>query len=299
MNSNKTLGIIFAIVIGVIFVGSLLAPTIDNYDTEKLTIQNTGSYFTTVDAEDEHTIVFSTDKIVYDGVDVAYPEGFGTGNDRNATLMVGEDWFLRADAGITRLLVAGPPQQYLVLGNLSDGDITATISGGDVTFAYGTDSTATREGVVMTVANEGDYVLCNNPYILEDTNLIGGIRNIGVAYDTFEVVKGTINNMTAEASRVYVWATSTNTTIDNAVFTPDVENVSGNLLKLNKIEENLTFADGGEVTINISYLIAPVEITYDNPEYIGDEYSGILGAIIIISIVALLMLGVKMITRRD
>ena len=60
MENKNLLGVIVTIVISIIMIGSLLAPTIGNYQDPDQTISNTGSYFALVDDEGTaHEIIIS------------------------------------------------------------------------------------------------------------------------------------------------------------------------------------------------------------------------------------------------
>lgn len=300
MELKNMAGLITGFVVAALLLSVLLIPVINIGTEETCTVNNTGAYFAAAD-DGEHTIVFSTDKITYDGTEIAYPEGFGTGNDRNATLMIGTDWMLRADLGLTRILLVGPPQTHSSLGLLADGDITATVNGSGVTFTLANNTTTTRTDLEYMIADSGDFVLCYNPYILKDSQLAGGIRTTATI-DFMEIISGNVENidsMSAEECRIYNFTTLEALTIADTTFTADTKTVAGDLLKLNKITQKATLSDDSEVTVTITYLLAPATITYNNPNYAGSG-AGLLDVVPILVTVGII-LGIVglMIVRRE
>lgn len=286
------------VIVGILLLTALVIPVL-SFSTDETTIRtNTGSYFTTAD-EGEHTIVFSADSISFDGATFDYPIGFGEGSARNATLMIGEDWILRADNNMKRLVISGPPQDFDNLGNLSSGDITATISGTDVTFTMADSSTETRTGLEYVIADKGDYVMTYNPYIVEDTPIIAGIRSQTATpnTDVFEIIEGSvgdIENMTYTTCRAYVPDnTPTTGVITASTFTADTTEITTNLLKLDKITQVASLFSGDDITITITYVIVPVEIEYENPSYVGNQNATILNLIPLLITIGLILVIVN------
>ena len=288
--------------IGILVFAALLVPVVDSSTAETLTVKNEGAYFATPD-EEEHTLIFGVEQVTVDGETVAYPVGFGTGNARNATVMIGSDWMFRLDSNMLRLLVAGPSQDFKVLGNVNQSEIEITISGDTVTYIQD-DVEKTLEGLRYYLAPAGDMVLCYNPYIKEDTLIIGGIRNNSntASADVFEIVEGSVNDgFTATNCRSYI-ATSTPTTgLFTSEFDVDTTTVTTNLLKLTSINQTATFWNNATADITISYLLAPEKITYDNPDYIGDNNAAVLGMLPLIVLVSLIfgIVGVAVYQRLE
>ena len=289
--------LVVGIVVGLIVFSAILMPTVHSSTDATLTVTNTGSYFTTPD-EGEHTIVINAASITYDGKVCTYPDLSLYGS---ATVVMGEDWFLRLEksssTGVNYIL-GGPPQQYVNLGNATLGDLTVTISGtGFTTTNLSTSATITRSDVTYFIADKGDYVLSHDPYVLNSTEFVAGIRNVS-SYDLFEIVSGTVSETDSYDTtpiRMYSFTSLETGTFTDATYEVDLSTVNGDLKKLEQINEDLivTYSTDGEVTrtITIDYIIVPVEITYDNPAYVGGELSGLIG-IIPILIIAGLIIGI-------
>lgn len=300
MESKKLLTLTITLVVGIILVGSLLMPVLSSYSDDK-TIENEGSFFATPDGEN-HTITFTNQNYAtVDGVNVEYPEGFGTGIQKNATVMVGNDWMLRLENGYARLIAAGPNNVFSQEDLGTDG-LTAKISGTTVSITIG-DNEKTLTDLQYYLAPEGDWVLCYNPYIKADTPLFGGIRGQGTnsdgnRYDCFEVISGNVTNgFDEETCRAALFTTPVSFPTVDATYDISTETVATDLLKLNTITQNITFSDDSTATVVISYLLAPATITYTNPDDLNQD--ALLSAIPIMVIVALLILAVRAIAYRD
>lgn len=314
MEPKRMIELTVGIVVGLVVFSAILMPVIHNNTDEYLTIKNTGAYFTTPD-EGEHTVVIEDGVITFDDNECVWPNFSYFGS---VTLMAGEDWCIRADAynssaQTCRIAIAGPPHTFDVLGVYgpnTGNSIVITINGDDVSVVPYTGDVAgtekTREKLLYTIADKGDYVMSYKPYLLEDTVIFGSIRNNSNSAnaDIFENVEGTIGdyeNMTATPLRLYK-GTADPTTGDFTanVFTVDAENVTSNLYKLDKINQTFTIWDDSSATIYLSYLIVPETITYDNPAYVGDDLAGIIGVIPILIIAGLIVgIAAVVVSRRE
>ena len=296
MENKNILNIAIVLTVGVILAGSLLMPVISAYGDETLTVHNTGAYFTTSD-ENEHTLVINATTITYDGKPCIYPDMELYGS---ATLMVGPDWFLRiakltTPAGAIEYIITGPPQQYNRVGTSEEGDCVVTINGSDISAVCG-ERTVTRTGMEYTISDRGNWVLSHDPYVLENTQFVAAIRNVS-NIDVLEIVRGTINdpdNYTTTMCRTWYFSQQVTGTLTDSDYTVSLATVNGPLKKLNEITQTATvnFEGVGDVTrtITIDYILVPETITYNNPDYVG--YSGLIYAIPVMVIIALLMVAV-------
>lgn len=282
----KVISLVVGLTVGVLLMMGLVAPLVADHANETKTATNIGSYFTTPD-EGEHTIVIDRDTITFDGKSCNYPDLSLYGS---ATAIIGEDWFLRLELNtgnnLVSYILAGPPQQYVNLGNSSMGALTVTINGdGFTTTNLSTSSEVTRSNVTWFITDKSDYVLSHDPYVLNDTAFVGAIRNVS-NLDLFEIVTGTINTPAEYETtpiRMFNFTSSETGTFTSASYTVDLADVAGDLKKLNQITEQLTTAyqTDGEVTktITIDYVIVPASITYDNPAYVGSGSAALLKVI--------------------
>lgn len=295
MDPKKLATIIVAVIVGVILTSAILVPIVSDHTSAQKTVTNEGSYFTTPD-DGEHTVVINAETITYDGEPCIYPDLSLYGS---ATLMVGEDWFVRlntATGNTVAVTIAGPPQNYANMGNSADGDITIVINGTGISATSATQTTPiVRTGLTYTIADKGDYVLAHDPYVLANTEFVGAIRNT-TAYDVFEIVSGpigTVADYDTVACRLWSFGETVTGTMTGATYTTTLNTVDGDLKKLDVINQtiDMSFPEAGAVSRNITidYVIVPVSITYDNPAYVGNNLSSMLNIIPIIVIMGLVV----------
>ena len=304
MDSKHILGLLVAIVIGVIMVGSLLAPTIDTYSDKELTVENTGMPYT--EAGGDHTIILTTDGITYDGeaVDMTqFPGSFNT-----YTLVYGQESFVRW--GITNALTASDADGLRTFNITAGNTITIVLTETTVTVTTTASSQSfTADDVLYHISpTGGDYVLALNPYVSDDDEVYAA----GDTYFTgtgrpapirlWIVWTGELEEITVNANGFngsgYTAVAITDTTVN-------IDNVKSNLYRYDSVVFNYTATATVEdvstdypLTSTYTYFLAPAEVSYDNPAYLGSEYEGLLGAIVVIAIAGLLLLIVGAVVRR-
>ena len=168
----------------------------------------------------------------------------------------------------------------------------------------GRPATGTISGIKAYIASEGEMVMCLKPYVLQDSDvIIGGYAHnlnstdgdvVSIGY----CASGAIADISAPTAVLAPISKDGNTVSSTAVDV-NLDKVRSDLYKVDKLLFETTWSDGETTTATYTYFLAPGEIAYENPEYVGDDYSAIFGAIIVIAIAALLMIGVGMVTRRD
>lgn len=298
---NRIIGLVLALVVGGLLVGGLLIPSIEGMTATEKTFENEGSFFMNPDGE-THTYTFGVDNLTFDGVTVDYPVGFGTGNNRNATLFIGEDWMCRMDAGMIRFILSGPNNTYQPVGSVNEKTITATVNGSDFTMTVAEDSsTFTRTDLTYMIADKGDYVLCYNPYILANSPLIGGVRNNVSGVDTFEIVKGnTIDGFEAIQCRCYDFDSTSSTTVTSDTYTINTTPVNGvnDLLKLDSIVQSLDFANGKSGTMTLTYLIAPATYTVELSQHLDATQIVLFGVVSLLGIIMLVVVAANAIRNK-
>lgn len=280
-----------ALVIGVLCVGTLLAPTITALTEETRTIYNDGTPFALADSEDttSHVLVLGNDgedniQITLDGEVCETPDMTYFGS---ASVLMAEATFVRLDSsGSVRVCGSNgvSPYTYQYIGNCLSADVTITITGDTATYTY-SDTEYTISNVLAYISDDGTYRLSKNPYVLEDTVVYAG------AYTTFSgsgigvVLYGALDDLTVNA--VY----PSGRTIGDVVV--DVTNITSDLYQLENIE--IECMDGTTTlgTMYVSFLLAPYEIVYVNPEYVGSSIAPIMLAITTITVIVLLVVAAR------
>lgn len=221
----------------------------------------------------------------------------------SASLAIGDDAILRLySTGDLRIITT---TGTVNLGQVSaENPVTVTVTGDVLSYTDSSSQTGTVDGIKAYIASEGQMVLCLKPYVLEDSDvIIGGYAHnlnstdgdvVSIGY----CASGAIAEITAPTA-VLAPVSKDGNTVSSTAVDVNLDKVNSDLYKVDKLLFETTWSDGETTTATYTYFLAPAEITYDNPEYLGEDYGAILGAIVVIAIAALLLIGVGMITRRD
>lgn len=288
--ANKILETIMIIVVGVILLGSLLVVAIDTYSEEDLTYTNEGVPFKLMD-DSEHTMVIENvggdPHYTIDGESVTSPEY--TFNNQS-TVVYGEDGLFRVwkvGGGTARLRVQAADKIGL---NLDSGQSTTVTF--DSTNIVLNDQTAAIKPVAYL--SPGNYSQTVKPFVNESSIVyIAGLTEgvMGVTSNYIAVSGG--GTMDDFSVNVVDYVLTSDTTVTNVEWEFITIDEGNGLYQIDDIKLTFTLSDESTEEAHYTYFIAPTDVEYDNPNYIGDEYSGILGAIVIIAIASLLVLGVR------
>lgn len=265
---------IFA-VIGILVFAALLIPVINGATDTEATINNKGAKYALYETGETHTITFTADSMITDGVAQPIPDTSVYGG---ATIAYGEGGFIRIsyDNNLYWWGSVGGSGSQRYLGPATS--ITITI---DDTGRLDTTGASTNRGFGGTVVYpnpNGNLALTYNPYVLEDSHIYGaGATTVGgVSYGV--IWDGTISEITATGT-----------------YPPDQEfgditvtttNPATNLLKVSSVV--IPDVTAGE-SFTYTYFYAPATLTYDNPGYVGVDASEILGVVPLVLIISLIM----------
>lgn len=286
---NNVLGLILALVVGVIMVGSLVAPTITALTDETRTYTNEGMPFAEVDG-DTHTIVVTSSGISVDGesLDLSLLPGSFT----SYTLVYGENSMIRYttnDVYIQATVMGQNPVRF----NYTEGDVTISVTGAAVTVTTTADSTtASLSDAEYYISTSGDYVMSLNPCVTAESEIIGAGYTSFSTPNTMVAAawSGTIENISATVLR----ATNGNAVVSDT--TVNTSAVDGDLVRIDSvlIDYVVTYQNVDyECTSTYTYFLAPASVTYDNPDYIGSGAAGLLVAVIVMTLIALVLVAVR------
>lgn len=276
---NKLIGTVLTIVVGVVLLGSLLIVAINDYTDETRDYRNVGTLYEPYTEGDTHTITFTEDSVVTDGVAQNLPDTSAYGA---ATIIYGS-------GGMIRYMDTGYLSWWGTIGgsaaNRSLGVATAvtiTIADTGATTAVGASSTRSIGLATMYPDPDGAYALAYNPRVLEDSTMYGcGVTTVGDA--SYAVAwTGTIEEITA--SSIFPADQEFGTIAVNT------SNPATNLLKIDSVVIPNTTA-GADFTY--TYFFAPKSVTYENPDNLGSSNSAILLSIPVIVIAGLLVITVR------
>lgn len=288
MDLSKSILAIIAVFVGVLVTATILIPVVGGFTDDEVTIENTGARYSLYELGDTHTITFTADSIITDGVAQPLPD---TSDYGSATVVYG--------TGIFRYHSDGNIRFWGVLGggdvNRSLGlavNVTITIDETGTALATSSDISITARtfsNTVMYANPAGDYALSKTPYVLDDSPIYGCGNT---------VIEETIYTLS--------WSGSVEDGITISwVYPPEQEigdievnttEVKTNLLKIDSIVIPIESASG-EATY--TYFFAPYEITYDNPNKLDNgTYVALLLVLPVLMFIVCALVAVRAISGR-
>ena len=289
---NRTIGLVIALVVGGLLVGGLLIPTVQGMTEPTKTYENMGVPFALMD-DNEHTMVIENvggePKYTVDGVVIEKnPEYLF---NSQSTVIYGTDGFLRVwkvGGSVDRLRVQAEERINI---NLNAGE-SATFTF-DSTNITGNNQTVAIKPVAYL--SNGSYSQLINPVVKDDSVIyIAGLtEQLTIGGNTNQFVgvcaSGTLDDLTFTVADIGpTTPTVTVTDLDYTVSTTDLGN---GLKKIDDITLTITWSDDGTSIVHYTYFIAPAEIVYDNPAYIGSTNAVIMGVVSLLGIVALVVVA--------
>lgn len=282
---NRYIGLIIGLVVGIIMIGSLMVPVLSAQTSETKIIENEGARYSLYEVGDTHTITFTADSMITDGVAQPLPD---TSEYGSATVLYGTGIFrYHSDGNIRFWGVLSGSDVNRSLG--SAVNVTITIDESGTALATSSDeSVIPREfsNTVMYANPAGNYALSYNPYVVEDSTIYG-CGNTVIEDTTYTMSwTGTVEGITVS------WVYPPDQEIGTIEY--NTTSIATNLLKVDSIVIPIESA-GGDATY--TYFFAPYEVEYDNPEYIGSDNASLVLVIPVIFIVSLVIFAVRFINR--
>lgn len=275
------------IVVGLVVFSAILMPTVNNVTEQTRTYTNEGVSFALADPEDTeiHTIIVTADGLTSDGVTIdatSYLPG-------DYTILFGQHSILRYSPATGRVVFGGSNGESTssiftdVRTANSSETLTLTLNGTQLTATNG-DTTRIVDDNWAYVSNVGTYSYSVNPCVTDSDRIIGG----GVTYSPFSSATvicfdGTIEDIDAIIARASPAATLNDVRVSTS-------GVATNLVKIDAIYFDAT-QNENDVTATYTYFLAPKEIVYNNPDYVGGDLDGLFEVIPIL-IIAGLIIGI-------
>lgn len=299
---NKLIMISIAAVIGIIVLGSVLMPILDDATDTHDTFTNTGLYhMEKIDESRDFVLKWeyaSPNQVTLDGETIALSQG-----GYPLTILFTEDIMLRVTYGASCDALGATDDlgaTTLVGGSVAGSvDLTVTASSGTLTLTNGTDTKTYDTSAGMIISSDGPYVMKNyntTAYMDGDTEFyVAGYtyRALGVAYTNFVgIFSGTINGGIDPIS--YVPSTYT---ISDPTFTYTAESDKyTDFYDFSGFSIGLT--DGtNSGTVTYTQLIVPVEVDAELSQHLTPGQNELLGVIPVMIIVAVLLGVVALVLR--
>lgn len=302
---NKLIGTIMAVVVGVITIGSLLVPVIEDTTATTGDLENDGYFhMTKYDTTEDVTIEWDHENptvITVNGTDYSP----NTPTNKWVSLAIGDDWYFRYADGssIQYIQMTYGGIEYISASTSAATDITVVCSEGTATATIYTDGTAgttkTAEYTELYVisGDTGDYVMKDSDesvYMASDSEFVAlGSTALGSGRCVLRI-DGTIE----DGATVTVIGSSYDdtTTSDITVNTTDLDEYIGYSLSTITFTVN---ANDTDYDATYSYFIVPSEVTLELREHMGEEAINLIEVLPVLLIVGLFVVTVGAIYFRN
>ena len=297
---NNILTLAIVLTVGVILTGSLLMPILSDYAESEKTYTNLGMPFAEVD-DSTHTIVVNSDGITVDDTEIdltLFPGTFP-----NYSIVYSEHGFVRWDKTNVMYSCNKESGSAAVIAQFdcSTNTVTIEISGSTATVSSSDTTVTPRQisDVLCYIAPEGKYTLSLNPYVTDESQMIAGGITVftNPLVNLYLVWNGTIEEITSLVLAV-------GGGYDATVADPEINTtaITTNLVKIDSITFDVELAKDGNTydrTATYTYFVVPAKVVYENGAYLGDAESSLIGAIPVLVIISLVLLGVGAIGLRN
>lgn len=294
MESKNLIGMILAVTVGIICIGSVMVPVLTDATTTHTTFDNSEySFYEMKELEVGDKWVHEGTSWTYDDVEIT------TGSNDSVSMVVTNDLVIR--------------QSGQIRGATYGSNVTASaeISVADTLLINNSNSVSFTSGYGAT--NEGTYILktyTDSAYVKGDTNLWAtGVTSIPGTTSAGNVichVEGTINDgVTVTVSPISGGATS-NIVVGDA--TINYSPVSGydNLYLIDNVVFGITadytvdeVTTEKSTTATYSTFVIPKEVTAEKSVHFGSAENGLILIIPVMMIIAVMMVAVRFLNTRD
>jgi len=294
MEKMNALTLIITLVVGVILTGALLGPVINDATTTEHKIINTGAYNLT-DNDDDYTISYDpTGKFVIGDKEIP----FNTLPADAITIASAKDMLLRfqnwAAQSYNLWLFIDGKSPLVIASSSSPSAVEVTFDDGALTTNTTIEETYTSDDSVRIFNPDGKYTMTiyNQPAtVLKDTTVIVGNGTTQVnAWTNRFYIEGTAEDIEVTPA--------TGITVSNVTVNTTAISTYKDAVKL----DSVTFtATDGDNTVNATYnrVIVPIEIDAELSQHLTPGQIALLGAIPVLVIVALLVVAVGVVARRN
>ena len=304
--NNKLIPIVITLVVGIILAGSVLMPVLNDATKTEQILTNEGfSRYAAIEATEESPIIITWDH--------TNPKYLTVGDDQincsslqsYTSIVFGDDWAIRyitaAGSTITTTIqYIGPTaSEYVQVTTAGTADLTITLEAGDMTITDGTTTNTadyttayypnSNGSMIMKAANSSAYLLKDSSII--NANGITQVGTVGVGVH-FE---GTV----ADGYEFTLYRNSNNTEVTN-VESNYVENKDYiGVIELTTVTFDMTPEEGDATAATYSYFLVPYQITAELSQHLTPGQIALMGAIPVLVIVALLVVAVGVVARRN
>lgn len=295
MEGNKLLTLLVTMTVGIIFIGALLAPVIEDTSATEDTFKNEGYfYLTKYTPDDDLTLEWDStnpDTFTINGVDMTYHNDAG----RPLSIILEKTMALRMNEDNAR--ASFYRSGTFINTSETNPTFTFTYTGGTVTATNGaTTKTYSDIAEIYCISPTGDYVMkkSDSPaYLNSGSEIIADseIYASGLTYsgnnNVFWHLEGTIDDME------YPDTFNSNLTVSDQAIHGQYDTKHNDLYVLDNLTFTITNQSSVVFNVTASYFIVPAEVTADRAQHLDAGEIAILAAIPLMAIAALVLLVVR------
>ena len=307
MEGSKLLTMIVTVTVGIIFVGALLGPVIDDVSATEKTFTNDGYYYMQkITADDPDEIVFTYEYIGPTSADVVFtyngetmditgfPSQFTIATDLESfTVRMGANEYIGLQSAGQDFAMGGHNTANSTL-TISQGTVTfVTVSSSDVT----TTKTVTYTELWVYTDTPTDYVMKKMDkaaYITNESEYFGAGITAMTTWNTAISIDGDYEDFDA----TIIFPPNLTTTVTNKAIVETEVSGYEDLYSLDKL--TFTINDGTTtVDATYSYFIVPAKVTAELSQHLDSGEIALLAVLPLLAITTLLLLAVRFFVRRD
>lgn len=295
--NTKIVGISIAAVIGIIVLGSVLMPILDDATAKTDTFKNEG-YFYLDKFEDSYSFYWDSttpNTFTVNGEDMTYLNDSGLA----VSVVLGEKFAVRLANNNTSISFYG--NGSYVSTNAEKPTFTLTLSDGTLTATNGTDTkTISSVPEIFGIVEEGNYVmkktastayLNSGSQVIADSEIYASGQTYNGANNVWWHLEGTIDDME------YPDTFNSALTITDGAIHGQYNSSHDDLYELDNITFTVTTSTAVVYNVTASYFVVPAEVTAERSVHFTDGQNAILGAIPIMIIAAILLGIVALVIR--
>lgn len=304
-NAKTFVVAVVAFVVAIVLVTTVLVPIISQSTSENITKVNSGTKYALVSTENDltHTIgvsVTGTAAPVFtlDGNTIKLPD-----KKANAPIIFGDDWMIVVNGNAVEYVVGNGSDNKTLTPDTGDYSISMTIAVPTGTFTateYGASAFTDDNTVAYLNPENGNYVLSRSPSVLEDNTIYlayygtaesTGDSNVTIGY----LGTGNISTIASSVTAISPMSVPAHT-VSGTTATMNTPTTESPLKQIKDITMVTTLDDSSTVTIKDPYVLAPVSVTYANPNYEDNgAINSILNIIPLLIVVGIVLGAVSMI----
>lgn len=306
---NKLIQMVLVVTVGIIFLGSLMAPVISDASTTEKTFTNEGYYkMSEISDDTDVTITWDhTKPTTFTVNDTDYAVNVPSGK---LVSIVGTDSmiirYVSSTGGTADRVQAYSSQGFVQAAVTSGTDMVIELTNDTITVTVGTTVKTTSITTGYYIDPTGTWTMKKSDetayiHTTDSVMIFAGITNMGEGVGDVGVYGvGTIDDG-MDIDSVPTNATPPTATFGDVTFSYNAVDGFNDLVLLSDCTFDITVSGTPDTTVTAtySYFIVPTEVTAELTQHLDAAEIGLLAAIPIMVIAMLLIFAVRVFTGRD